>query len=429
MGLDTTIAKLHGRQVWDSRGRPTVEVDLWLSDGSLGRGVAPAGASRGSAEAVDLRDGGSALGGFGVRHALSLLNGEIAENLQGKHFTNQAELDQELIELDGTSNKSRLGGNSLIATSLAFAQAQAAHQQQPLWQSLCTSTPAYLPIPEIQLFGGGAHAAGRIDIQDFMLIAVGAQTFGEALEWTAEVYRTAGELLRESGLLAGVADEGGWWPQFSSNEEALEWSVRAIEAAGFKPGQDLAISLDVAASEFGQSGSYRLSRDQRVLNRVEMLELLKNWLKHYPIISLEDPLAEDDDWKAVLPALGGTVQVIGDDFLVTNASRVQQAATHQSCNALLVKPNQAGTLTETKAALDVAHAAGWQTVVSARSGETEDVAIVHLAVGWGAAQLKVGSFSRSERMAKWNEALRIGEALGSTQLPPKDWFPWYKRNF
>ncbi|MGA1558052.1 MAG: phosphopyruvate hydratase, partial [bacterium] len=200
MGLDTTIAKLHGRQVWDSRGRPTVEVDLWLSDGSLGRGVAPAGASRGSAEAVDLRDGGSALGGFGVRNALSLLNGEIAKNLQGKHFTNQAELDQELIELDGTPNKSRLGGNSLIATSLAFAQAQAAHQQQPLWQSLCTSTPAHLPLPEIQLFGGGAHAAGRIDIQDFMLIAVGAQTFGEALEWTAEVYRTAGELLRESGL-------------------------------------------------------------------------------------------------------------------------------------------------------------------------------------------------------------------------------------
>jgi enolase len=196
---------------------------LWLSDGSLGRGVAPAGASRGSAEAVDLRDGGSKLGGFGVRNALSLLNGEIAKNLQGKHFTKQAELDQELIELDGTPNKSRLGGNSLIATSLAFAQAQAAHQQQPLWQSLCTSAPAYLPLPEIQLFGGGAHAAGRIDIQDFMLIAVGAQTFGEALEWTAEVYRTAGELLHESGLLAGVADEGGWWPQFSSNEEALEW--------------------------------------------------------------------------------------------------------------------------------------------------------------------------------------------------------------
>ena len=261
-----------------------------------------------------------------------------------------------------------------------------------------------------------------------MLVAVGAQTFGEALEWTAEVYRTAGGLLHESGLLAGVADEGGWWPQFSSNEEALEWSVRAIEAAGFKPGQDLAISLDVAASEFGQSGRYRLSRDQRVLNRTEMLELLKNWLKHYPIISLEDPLAEDDDWKAILPALGRPVQVIGDDFLVTNASRVQQAATHQSCNALLVKPNQAGTLTETKAALDAAHAAGWQAVVSARSGETEDVAIVHLAVGWGATQLKVGSFSRSERMAKWNEALRIGEALGSTQLPSKDWFPWYQQN-
>ena len=346
-----------------------------------------------------------------MRHALRLLNGEIAENLQGKHFTNQAELDQELIELDGTPNKSRLGGNSLIATSLAFAKAQAARQQLPLWQSLCTSTPAYLPIPEIQLFGGGAHAAGRIDIQDFMLIAVGAQTFGEALEWTAEVYRTAGELLRESGLLAGVAQEGRSIKKINSNEEALELSIRAIEAAGFKPGQDLAISLDVAASEFGQSGSYRLSRDQRVLNRTEMLELLKNWLKRYPIISLEDPLAEDDDWKAVLPALGSTVQVIGDDFLVTNASRVQQAATHQSCNALLVKPNQAGTLTETKAALDAAHAAGWQTVVSARSGETEDTTIADLSVGVSAGQIKTGSLSRTDRTAKYNQLLRIEEAL------------------
>lgn len=424
MDLTATIAKVHGRQIWDSRGRPTLEVDIWLTDGSHGRGVAPAGASRGSAEAIDLRDGGTRLGGYGIQQALAIISEEIGPDLLGRWFESQEELDQFLINLDGTPNKARLGGNSLIAVSLAFAQVQAAQRQMPLWQWLSSTPPAYLPLPEIQLFGGGAHAAGRVDIQDFMLIAVGAETFSEALEWTAEVYRAAGCLLRAQGRLAGVADEGGWWPQFSHNEEGLEWSVRAIEKAGFQPGRELALSLDVAASEFRQEGRYQLRCEQRELEREELLQLLNQWLQDYPIVSLEDPLGEDDDWSQLIQRLHRPVQVIGDDYLVTQAKRVVAAAKAEACNALLVKPNQVGTLTETKAALEAAHAAGWQTVVSARSGETEDVSMVHLAVGWGASQLKVGSFARSERMAKWNETLRVGEAIGTLRLPPHRQFPW-----
>lgn len=417
------IQALWARRIWDSRGRPTVEVELTLAGGASGRGVAPAGASRGSAEAIDLRDGGPRLGGFGVQKALVALNGEVAARLVGHSFSGQAELDRCLIELDGTPNKSRLGGNALIAVSLAFAWAQANQARQPLWRLLSGDRPVGLPLPEIQLFGGGAHAAERVDIQDFMVIAVGASTFPEALEWTAEVYRAAGSLMRQHGLLAGVADEGGWWPMFEHNEAGLEWTVRAIEAAGFRPGTDLAISLDVAASEFAQAGTYRLNRDQAVLDRSGMVNLLVRWVQDYPIVSLEDPLAEDDDWSELLAALPQGVQVIGDDYLVTQATRVQAAGIQNACNALLVKPNQAGTLTETREALDAAHASGWNAVVSARSGETEDVSIVHLAVGWGAQQLKVGSFARSERMAKWNEGLRLAEHLGEA-LPPPTAFPW-----
>ena len=426
------IEKVHGRQVWDSRGRPTVEADIVLEGGSLGRAIAPAGASRGSAEAVDLRDGGERFSGFGVSRAVQAVNTEIASALAGKRFSGQAMLDQELIALEGTPTKSRLGGNATTAVSMAFAQAQAVHAGMPLWKWLAGERPVRLPLPEIQLFGGGAHAAQRVDVQDFMVIAVGATTFAQALDWTAEVYRTAGSLLKEHGLLAGVADEGGWWPMFESNETGLEWTVRAIEQAGFRPGTDLAISLDIAASEFGTDGTYRLNRDNRVLNRTEMTDLLCGWLRNYPIVSIEDPLAEDDleGWCGLLDRLPEGVQVIGDDLLVTNAERVREAQQNSSCNALLVKPNQAGTLTEAFEALQAAHAAGWNTVVSARSGETEDVTIVHLAVGWGAAQLKVGAFARSERMAKWNEGLRIVETIGRDTLPPRSEFPWkYSRPY
>jgi enolase len=314
---------------------------------------------------------------------------------------------------------------------MAIAHAVAAARGIPLWKHLCgDGHPGYLPLPEIQIFGGGAHAGRRIDIQDLMVIAVGAEDFATALDWTAEVYRAAGKELKATNRLAGVADEGGYWPVFDTNEEALAALVRAIEGAGFRPGEDVAISIDVAASEFGEAGKYRLDREGRSLDRAAMVDMVLDWTKRYPVVSVEDPLAEDDEpgLVAFTKMASAKLQVIGDDFLVTNAGRVRHAANVGACNALLVKPNQAGTLTETKAALDAAREAGYSAVVSARSGETEDVTIVHLAVGWGVPQLKVGSFTRSERMAKWNEGLRLAEVLPSGgALPPRSSMPWGRR--
>jgi enolase len=414
MKRDTSIAAVKGRRVWDSRGRPTVEVEVALAGGARGRAIAPAGASRGRHEAVDLRDGGGPLGGMGVERAVANVNGPIARALAGMDAREQAAVDAALIALDGTPDKSKLGGNATVATSLAVLHAAAAAGGEPLWRHLAAGGPVTLPLPEIQIFGGGAHAGRRVDIQDFMVMPVGAASFAQALEMTAEVYRAAGELMGAAGKLAGVADEGGWWPAFGTNEEALDWLVRAIERAGFAPGSDLAISLDVAASEFGRSGRYRLGLEGRSIDADGMIEMLLGWTARYPIVSIEDPLAEDDasGMARFTRATAGRLQVIGDDFLVTSAARVASAAAQGACNAALIKPNQAGTVTETKAALDAARRAGWATVVSARSGETEDVSIAHLAVGWSAGQLKVGSFARSERMAKWNEVLRIEDALG-----------------
>lgn len=407
------IATLVGRRVWDSRGRPTLEAEVTLAGGARGRAIAPAGASTGTGEAVDLRDGGSALGGFGVARALAALRGPIAQALAGWDASDQAGVDRILIELDGTPNKSRLGGNALIAASMATAHAAAAAAGLPLWRYLCGAGRPSLPIPEIQVFGGGAHAGRRVDIQDFMVVAPGATSFDQALEWTARVYLAAGTLLAERGALCGVADEGGYWPVFDTNEQGLELLLRAIERSGLTPGTDMAISLDVAASEFGEGGRYRLGLEGRELDSDGMIELVGRWLDRYPIVSVEDPLAEDDPGGLArfTRAYGHRVQIVGDDFLVTDAARVRAAAAQRACNALLVKPNQAGTLTETRAALDAAREVGYGAIVSARSGETEDVTIAHLAVGWGVAQLKVGSFTRSERMAKWNEMLRIEEAL------------------
>ncbi|MYD85591.1 MAG: phosphopyruvate hydratase, partial [Acidobacteria bacterium] len=398
----------------DPRGRPTVEAEVRLAAGGIGRAIAPAGASTGSGEAIDLRDGGTRLGGYDVTTAVRNVNEEIAPVLHGREVTDQAGLDKALVDLDGTDNRSRLGGNAMIAVSLAALHAAAGTAGLPLWRYLLGDGPALLPLPEIQIFGGGAHAGRRVDIQDFMVMPVGASTFAEALEWTAEVYLAAGARMARAGRLQGVADEGGYWPAFDTNEEALEFLVRAIEDAGRKPGDDLAISLDVAASEFHEDGRYRLGRDGRAVDRDALIALLIDWVDRYPIASIEDPLAEDDidGMQRFSAAAGARVQIVGDDYLVTNAGRVEQAARDQACNALLVKPNQAGTVTETRAALDAARAAGFATIASARSGETEDVTIAHLAVGWGAGQLKVGSFARSERMAKWNEVLRIEEALG-----------------
>ena len=323
-----------------------------------------------------------------------------------------------MIRLDGTENRSRLGGNAMIATSLAAAHASAAASRLPLWRYLAENKSiSTMPRPEIQLFGGGAHAGRRVDVQDFMVVATGAKTFAEAIDMTAEVYRAAGQLLAREGKLSGVADEGGYWPAFDTNEAALGLAVSAIETAGFTPGGDVVISLDVAASDFGKDGRYRLAREDRELDTDGMIEMLLGWIARYPIGFIEDPLAEDDEAGliAFTEAARG-VRVVGDDYLVTNAGRVRHAAEVGACNTALIKPNQAGTLTETKAAFDAARAAGWRTIVSARSGETEDVSVAHLAVGWGAEMLKVGSFTRSERMAKWNEGLRIAEALGDPPL-------------
>jgi enolase len=412
---DTRIVSVRGRRVWDSRGRPTVEAELRLGGGAVGRAIAPAGASTGSGEAIELRDGGTRLGGRDVRGAVAAVNGEIAAALTGRDAADQAAIDRILIGLDGTPQKRRLGGNALVAVSMAALHAAANAAGRPLYAYLLgEAAEAVMPLPEIQIFGGGAHAGRRVDIQDFMIVAPSARSFDQALEWTAEVYRAAGELMAERGLLQGVADEGGFWPAFESNEAALDAVMRAVERAGFTPGREIAISLDIAASEFHQNGLYRLARDGRSLDSDGMAEMLMGWLDRYPIVSIEDPLGEDDaeGLRRFTAAVGDRVQIVGDDFLVTNAERVQKAATMGACNAVLVKPNQAGTISEAKAALDAARVAGWGAIVSARSGETEDVTIVHLAVGWGASQLKVGSFARSERMAKWNEALRIEEALG-----------------
>ncbi len=410
----TEIAQINARRVWDSRGRPTVEAEILLKGGATGRAIAPAGTSRGMHEAVDLRDGGKAFGGFGVETALDSVNGPITDRLTGMDAIDQEAVDLAMIDLDDTDNKSSLGGNATIAVSMAVLHASAAANELPLWEYLAGNNDVRIPMPEIQIFGGGAHAGGRVDIQDFMAIPVGAESFDEALEMVSEVYIAAGRLMADKGKQAGVADEGGWWPQFDTNEEALDMLTRSIEAADLEPGEDVAISLDIAASEFGKNGVYRLGLEGRELDGNGMIELLGGWINRYPIVSIEDPLGEDDPepFRVFTQKYGNEIQIIGDDFLVTNAERIDKAADAGICNSALIKPNQAGTITETRAALDSAKEHDWGTIVSARSGETEDVTIAHLSVGWNAGQLKVGSFARSERMAKWNEVLRIEEALG-----------------
>lgn len=416
--LETTIRKVRGRRIWDSRGHPTVETEIELQSGVIGRAIAPAGASTGSGEARDLRDGGKPFKGRGVAVAVKNVNTEIAQLLIGQDAADQPTIDRRLIELDGTRDKRRLGGNALVATSMAVLHASAAAAGLPLWQHLCQTQPVSLPLPEIQIFGGGAHASARLDVQDFMIVCLSARSFSEALDMTAEVYQAAGELLASRGQLQGVADEGGYWPAFSSNEEALKTLVEAIEAAGYVPGNDVAISLDIAASQLLHGTTYRLAREDQVLDTDGFSELLGRWIERYPIVSIEDPLSQDDPegLRRFTAAHGDRLQIVGDDFLVTDAQRVRKAANSGACNAVLLKPNQAGTVTETQAALLAAQESGFGSIVSARSGETEDVTIVHLCVGWNAGQLKVGSFSRSERMAKWNEVLRIEESLGARAI-------------
>ena len=412
---DTRIRQIHARRVWDSRGRPTLEAELTLHDGAVGRAIVPAGASTGSREALELRDGGPAFGGLDVQRALANVQGEIAAALVGLDAADQAAIDRCLIELDGTPAKTRLGANATLAVSLAAAHAAAASAGLPLYRHLGGDAATLLPLPQIQIFGGGAHAGRRVDVQDFMVVCPGAASFAQALEWTAEVYRAAGQLMQRRGPLHGVADEGGWWPDFDSNEQALQTLVQAIEAAGFVPGEQVAIALDVAASEFGRGGRYRLALDARELDADGMIEMLLRWVERYPIVSIEDPLAEDDldGFVRFTRAAGPRLQIVGDDLLVSHAPLLREAAAAGAANCVLLKPNQRGTLSETLTAWQAARELGYAGIVSARSGESEDTSIVHLAIGWGVGQLKVGSFARGERMAKWNEALRIEQALGA----------------
>ena len=405
------IIDIKGRRVWDSRGRATVEAEVIVGRGTtrlaLGRAIAPAGASLGSGEAKSVD----------VVKAVHQINTRVRDGLRALSVNDQEALDRRLIELDGTPDRSRLGANAMVAVSLACAQADAAAQKIPLWKKLSGERRVALPVPQIQIFGGGAHARGRVDVQDYMIICTGAGSFAEALDWTSEVYAAAGARLAKRGALQGVADEGGYWPSFKSNEEGLAELVGAIADARLEPGVDVCIALDIAATQLYRAGQYYFSLERKSLSAEQLHAMLLRWIEAYPIVSIEDPFAEHDTeaMQAFTQAIGEKIQVVGDDYFVTDARRVKAA--EGACNSVLLKPNQVGTLTETLACWDAARAAGYRAIVSARSGETEDVSIVHLAVGWGVGQLKVGSFSRSERMAKWNEGLRIEEALGAKALP------------
>ncbi len=407
--MKTAIQTVHARRIWDSRGRPTIEAEITLAGGATGRGVAPAGASRGIREATDLRDGGNAFGGYDVQKAIGNVRSLIAPAITGQDAAAQEHIDEVLIGLDLSPSKQHLGGNACIAVSMAVLNAAAQAAGLPLWRHLAQSRKVRLPLPEVQIFGGGAHAGRRIDIQDLMIVPAGADSFSRALEMVAEVYMAAGRIMEERGQLSGVADEGGWWPSFSTNEEAIETLLQSIERSGLRPGEDVAISLDLAASQFYRNGRYWLGLEKRALDRTEWISLMLGWLGKYPIISVEDPVAENDmpGMAEFTAQAGSRLQIIGDDFLVSSAKLIEEAAAAGCCNAVLLKPNQAGTITETWRALETAKALDWGCIVSARSGETEDTIIAHLATGWDAGQLKVGSFSRSERMAKWNEVLRI----------------------
>lgn len=421
------IQSVSARAVWDSRGLPTVEAEVTLESGMVGRAIAPAGASTGAGEARELRDGGTRLRGLGVQQAVLRVNSEISPLLQGHDIFDQAGIDAAMVAADGTPDKSRLGGNSLTAVSLAALWAASQEKGQPLWRYLAGDRPVGLPLPQIQVFGGGAHARGSVDVQDFLAIPHGATSFAQSLEWVAEVYQAAGMALASRGKTLAVADEGGYWPQFGSNEGAIEALVHAIERAGFRPGADLSIGLDLASTQYFADDKYHWRSESRSFTREQLLEVYAQWVDRYPIVSMEDGFAEDDieGMRAMTARLGHRLQIVGDDFFVTNARRIDERAPRGACNAVLIKPNQIGTVTETRQAIEAAARHKLGCIVSARSGETEDVSIVHLAVGWGVAQLKVGSFARSERMAKWNEGLRIEQSLARPNAYPQAGiFPW-----
>jgi enolase len=410
------ITSVDAFQIFDSRGNPTVEAVVTLENGVTGHGLVPSGASTGQFEALELRDGDPTyFRGKSVRRAIEHIRTEIAEAVRGRDVQDQEGLDRTLIELDGTPNKSRLGANSILGVSMAAANASAAAQGIPLYASLGDGT--LLPLPEIQIFGGGAHANWRTDVQDFLVIATGATTYAETLEITSNVFHAAGEIMRDRGHNFGAADEGGYWPEFSSNEQALQTFDEAVRRAGYTPGKEASLSLDIAASDLYDESSkrYRFALENRTFTSTEFADLMKQWCEQYAVVSIEDPMADSDwaGWEQVHSALGQEVQLIGDDLFTTHPDRIHEGIRRGIANSVLIKLNQIGTVSETLAAIRLTQAAGWAPVVSARSGETEDTFIAHLAVATNAGQLKVGSFCRSERMAKWNEVLRIGRTLGS----------------
>ena len=412
------IAELQAREILDSRGNPTVEVDLVLESGARGRAAVPSGASTGSREALELRDGDARYGGKGVERAVGNVRGSIAAAVRGQplgSLAEQAALDRALIDLDGTDTKAKLGANALLGVSLAAAHAAAADTGEPLWQWLAEGRDPLLPVPMMNILNGGAHARNSVDFQEFMVLPVGAESFREALRLGTEVFHALREVLSEEGLSTNVGDEGGFAPDLPSNERAVEMILRGIERAGYRPGEEVALGLDVAASEFYRDGVYALSGEGREYDAAGLIEVYARWIERYPILSIEDGLDEADakGWKQLTAALGSQVQLVGDDLFVTNPGILRDGIEAGLANAVLVKLNQIGTLTETLETLAIADAARYATVISHRSGETEDTTIADLAVGRAAGQIKTGSLCRSDRVAKYNQLLRIEEALGT----------------
>jgi enolase len=412
----TAITQLRAREILDSRGNPTVEVDVKLKSGAFGRAAVPSGASTGAHEAVELRDGDKKRYlGKGVHKAVAAVNDEIFKSINGKEANDQKALDQALIALDGTPNKSRLGANALLGVSLAAAKAAAAEAGQPLYRYIGGPEANLLPVPMMNIINGGAHANNPIDIQEFMIMPVGASAFKEALRMGAEVFHALKKLLNDAGHNTGVGDEGGFAPNLASTDEALTYVMKAIEAAGYKPGSDIVLALDAASTEFFKNGVYDLEGEDKKLDAAGMVSFYEGLVSRYPIVSIEDGMAEDDmaGWKALTTRLGGKIQLVGDDLFVTNPARLKDGIEKGLANAILIKVNQIGTLSETLEAVSIAHKAGYRAVMSHRSGETEDSTIADLAVATNCGQIKTGSLSRSDRLAKYNQLLRIEEELGS----------------
>ena len=410
------IEIIHGREVLDSRGNPTVEVEVTLADGAFGRAIVPSGASTGEHEALELRDGDSSrYGGKGVLRAVQAVNGPIADALRGMFAFNQKAIDEKMIELDGTPTKSNLGANAILGVSMAVARAAASSVEMPLYAYIGGVHAHVLPVPMMNIMNGGKHAANSTDFQEFMVMPVGASSFREALQWGVEIYQALKSVLHKKGHSTSVGDEGGFAPSLGSNQAALDVIIEAIQKAGYTPGEQVRIALDPATSEIYRDGKYHLDIEGRVLTGEEMVEFWADWMSRYPIISLEDGLAENDweNWSRLVAAVGDRVQIVGDDLLVTNVEKVKRAIAEKAANSLLFKVNQIGSLTEALAAAQLSQRHGWTVVTSHRSGETEDTTIADLAVAMNAGQIKTGAPARTDRVAKYNQLLRIEEELGS----------------